>query len=67
MAQVRGYYYNVPCRHSEVSKSMDWSCSGWSFCHLGNELFTSIKAEVALNNQITIKLVKVDGVKLSGG
>jgi len=44
---------------------MDWSCSGLSFCHHGDELFTSIKAGVALN-QITIQLVKVDGVKVSG-
>jgi len=25
---------------------MDWSCSGWSFCHHGDEMFTSIKQEL---------------------
>jgi len=46
---------------------MDWSCLGWSFCHHGNELSTSIKAGIALTNQITIHLFTVDSVKVSAG
>jgi len=46
---------------------MDCSCSGWSFCHHGDELFTSTKAGIALNNQITIYQFKVDSVKVTAG